>query len=286
MGKLRLAALCLPPALLGLGGTLPAEAGGYMRSGGEAYVSTGLSIDFGDQYFDKDGSLSSGDCDSGLSLNLHGEYGQSYYTTLFMSTSIGYRACPGKDSWGVGDVELGVKRRVDPLSNTLTWHASVSLPTSQWSDPRSSESQETRLEFGLHYMPRPDPYDLSQDRDILQGHWNFGIGVRTWLAHLPHEAWAYVSYDKPLLLQTLSPGWRDWALHAEVTYRQSIARTHATEPAVDYHDAYHLLTLDLGLYHPISRHESLGLEVSWGLLGENRYASRTFRINYGKTIPD
>ncbi len=274
--------------LLGLA-ALPGPAlmaGGYMRSGGQMHLDVGLKLDYGDRFFDKQGHLTSGNCGSAVSVPLYADYGWSYYTTVFANTSLSYRDCPGSQrAYDLGDTEVGLKRRVDPFSNTLVWHAIAILPTSNIGAVRGSSSRSAGLDLGLHWQPRHDPYDLNHERDPYGGSWGFGAGLRTWAEHLPHELWAYAGYGRAISLPDWRLGKGGWSFYGALRYRQSIGQSHVTGGAVDSHDDFRVLGADLSLSHRLGKNESLRLTLSRDLAGENRYVSNSIGIHYGKTIP-
>ena len=269
---------------LGLAIATSAVAGGYMRSGGETFVGVGLKLDYNDSFFDKSGERQHGGCDSGWSMPLFVDHGLSYYTNVFASTSVRYKDCPGDKAWSLSDSEVGLRRRVDPLSNDWVWEASLFVPTSRLGAMRSSDAAAWGYNLGLHWRDRPDPYVLDDTRDPLAGHWDAGFGVRGWAKHLPLEGWAYVTYSRPLGLTNWALGHRAWTFSATLDWRQSLTRTHATAPAVDAHDQFHLLDLRVSFEYPLSRFERFGLSFSQSLLGENRDDSSGITVRYGKTF--
>ena len=263
----------------------PALAGGYMRSGGEAFASAGFQLDFNDRYFDKAGKRQDGGCAAGYSVPLYVDYGWSYYTNVFANTSLRYKDCPGQSASSMGDSEIGVRRRVNPLSDKLVWQASLMLPTSRIGATRPSDAAVLGYDLGLHWRPRPDPYRLDVDKDPLAGGWDVGTGLRGWASHLPLEWWAYASYGRALGLTDWASGKRAWSFYATLDWRQSIAREQARGPAVDAHDDFHLLGLSVGFSYPLARHERLGVSFYQALKGENRDDSSGITLSYGKTFP-
>lgn len=271
-------------SLLGLITPLQSLAGGYMLSGGETQYRVGLKMDFGDHYFDKSGERTGGDCGTGLSMPLAVEHGWSYYTNVFANTALRFKDCPGERQFSLGDTEIGLRRRVNPLDNGLVWEATLILPTSRIGDTRNSDAAEFGLELGLHRRQRPDPYRLDLDRDPLAGHWDYGTSLRAWAAHLPLEWRAYLAYSRPLGLTNFGLGQRAWSFSADLDWRQSIARTHPESPAVDNHDDFHILNLSLYFGYPLARFERLGISLQKSLLGENRDDSSGISVTYGKTF--
>lgn len=282
-------ALSRLPALLGLAllaASDASDAGGYMRSGEEAELALTLKMDFGDRLFDKSGTRRGGGCSAGVSASFYGEYGLSYYTTLFANASLRHKDCAGRAAFSPGDTEIGLRRRVDPLRNDWVWEASLIIPTSRLGDPQPSDAQSYGLDLGLHWRPRPDPYDLSRERDDLEATWDLGAGVRAWSRHLPSEAWAYAAYRRPLRVPDFRQNLPGLAFVAELDGRASLARAHATRSdAVDVHDRFRLLGLDLGLSYKPSPFEILRATLRADLAGSNRADSSGIYLTYGRTLP-
>lgn len=269
-------------ALLACGSVV--QAGGYMRSGGETYLSVGLKMDLGDRFFDKSGKRRSGDCDSGFSVPVYVDHGLSYYTNVFASSALRYKECPGESSSSIGDTLVGLRRRVDPLANDWVWEAALILPTSRIGATQASDAAEWGVDLGLHSRPRPDPYRLDLNKDPLASQWDFGTGLRAWAGHLPLEWWANVAYSRALSETNWMLGQRGWYFSGSLDWHQSIARTHDTEAAVDVHDRYHLLGLTLGLSYPLAKFESFRISLHRSLLGENRDDASGISLGYGKTF--
>lgn len=264
--------------------SLPLRAGGYMRSGGETYSSVGFKLDFADRYFDKEGQRTNGDCSSGITLPVYVDHGWSYYTNVFVSSALRFKDCPGQQGTSLSDTEIGIRRRIDPLSDELVWEALLILPTSRVGATRASDASVLGYDLGVHTRWRPDPYRLDLDRDPLAANWDFGTGLRGWASHLPLEWWAYASYSRALGETNWALDQRGWSFSAKLDWRQSIARTHAVRPAVDIHDDFHILGLTVGFSYPLRQFENFSITLHQSLLGENRDDTSGITVSYGKTF--
>jgi len=265
---------------------LAASAGSHMRSGGEGFVSIGLSTDVGDnRIFDKSGNAITGSCNPGQSLNAYGEYGWSYYTTVFASGSLRHEDCARGEQWGLQDGEIGVARRIDPFRNTWVWEASLLLPSSLLGN-QSSSHDAIGVAAGLHYHPRANPYDLTNEINPLQPKWDFGADIKGWFDDTPLEGSVYAQYTLPLQATDWNLGRGGWSASARLEYSQSLGSTHATTPyAVDSHDAFRQLEASLSLRHAISPNEGLSIGLQTTLAGKNTDGTSSIGISYEKTFP-
>ena len=278
----RLLAQCL---LCTLAFPLIANAGSFMRSGGETFASLDLSMDLGDRIFDKNGEARSGSCSPGQSLNAYGEYGWSYYTTVFASGSLRHQNCASGEKWGVESGKIGVARRLDPLRNTWVWEAAILLP-SQRTGNQTASRNGLGVVAGLHYHPRANPYDLTHAIDPLHPTWDFGANIKGWFDGSPQEGAVYAQYTLPLQATDWNLGVGGWSLTTGLQYSQTLGRTRATTPyAVDNQDAFKRLDVSLSLRHALGRNEALSLGLQTSLAGENTDDTSSIRISYEKTFP-
>lgn len=264
---------------------LAASAGGHMRSGGESFGSLSLSMDLGDRIFDKSGDVISSSCSPGLSLNAYGEYGWSYYTTVFASGSLRHQNCASSEKWGVEGGQIGISRRIDPLRNTWVWEAALLLPSQRFGNQTTSHNS-VGVTAGLHYHPRANPYDLTNPIDPLQPNWDFGADIKSWFDGSPQEGSVYVQYSLPLQATDWNLGIGGWSASTGLQYSQSLGGTHATTPnAVDNQDAFRRLDASLSLRHAIGKYERLGIGVQASLAGKNTDDTSSIKISYEKTFP-
>ncbi len=264
---------------------LSASADSHMRSGGEGFASLSLSMDLGDRIFDKSGHTVSGNCSPGQSLNAYGEYGWSYYTTVFASGSLRHQTCTSGEKWGLDGGQIGVARRIDPLRNTWVWEAALLLPSQRFGNQSSSHSS-VGVTVGLHYHPRANPYDLTLEIDPLHPHWDFGADIKSWFDGSPQEGLIYGQYSLPLQAANWNLGVGGWSAAARLEYSQSLGGTRATTPnAVDTQDAFRRLDASLSLRHAIGKNEKLGIGLQTSLDGKNIEDTSAIKISYEKTFP-
>lgn len=264
---------------------LTAGAGSYMRSGGEGFASVGLAMDLGDRLFDKQGERVGSSCDPGQTLSVYGEYGWSYHTTVFAGGALRHETCNSGDKWGMEGGRIGINGRINPVSNAWVWETALLLPSQRFGS-QSASRDAFGLEAGLHYHPRPDPYDLSRAIDPLESAWDFGIGVKAWFKDLPQELWAYGQYTLPLQETNWNLGQGGWTASARLDYSRSLGHTRNTTPfAVDSFDTFWRLDLGLSLKHPLSKNTSLRIGAKTSLAGQNTGDSSEINFQYEKTFP-
>lgn len=261
-------------------------AGSSMRSSGEGFASVGLTMDMGTRLFDKQANRISGSaCEPGQSLSLYGEYGWSYYTTISAAGSARRQSCNADDQWALEGARIGINRRVDSASNAWVWEAGLLLP-SQRTGSQTSQRDAFGLEAGLHYHPRPDPYDLSLPVSPLDSVWNAGLGVRVWLGDRPQEFWAYGEYILPLLQTDWNLGQGGWAASMRMDCTSSLGNTRSTTPfAVDSNDRFWRLDAGLSLRHPLSKDSAFKIGLKTSLAGQNTDDASAIHIQYEKTFP-
>lgn len=264
-----------------------AFAGGNMRSEGESDVSLGVSYDFGDRVFDKSGRIVTGrDCSTNPTFSFYGERGVSYYTTVFASSSVHNADCPDQAGPGMGNSEVGLRRRINVLADDWVWESGLILPTSKIGNKKKSDPEYLGWAFGLHWNPKGNPYDLSIDKDYLSAEWGFGLGLHGWFANLPTEASASVSFRKQLRLS-------DWlrdipaiGVSAELSTARSIAQANnSNDLAVDRKDSFQIYSASFGLSYRVSRLESLRLTLQGDFAGKNRSDNSGITLSYGRTFP-
>jgi hypothetical protein len=242
-------------------------------------------MDMGDRIFDKHGDAVSGSCSPGQSVNAYGEYGWSYYTTVFASGALRHQTCASGEKWGVEGGQIGLSRRIDPLRNTWVWEAALLMPSQRF-DNRSSSHNSVGLSAGVHYHPRANPYDLTLAIDPLHPAWDFGADIKTWFDGSPQEGSVYMQYSLPLQATDWNQGIGGWSASMGLQYSQSLGNTRATTPnAVDSQDAFRRLDASFALRHAIGRHERLGIGLQTTLAGKNTDDTSAIKISYEKTFP-
>ena len=264
---------------------LAASAGGHMRSGGESFASLGLNMDLGDRIFDKRGEAVSSNCNPGQSFSAYGEYGWSYYTTLFASGSLRHQNCASGEKWGVESGKIGLARRLDPLRNTWVWEAALLLPSRRIGN-QSASHDALGMTAGLHYHPRANPYDLTDEINPLQPRWDLGADIKGWFDGSPQQGSVYAQYTLPLQATDWNQGIGGWSASVGLEYSQSLGGTRSTTPnAVDNQDAFRRLDASLSLQHAIGKYENLSLGLQTSLAGKNTDDTSAIRISYEKTFP-
>lgn len=254
-----------------------------MRSGGESFVSLELNMDMGARIFDKGGKRLSGSCSPGQSINAYGEYGWSYYTTVYASGSLRHQTCGSNEKTGLESGKIGISRRVMPTSNALVWETALLLPSARIGN-QSSNRDAFGVQAGLHFHPRPDPYNLDLPVDPLQAYWDVGAAVKTWFDNSPTEGSVYLRYTLPLRASDLNLGIGGWSATAGLDYSQTLGNTRNTTPfAIDSNDVFRRLNASVSIRHALGRDENLSIGLQTSLSGKNTSDSSAINISYEKT---
>ena len=146
----------LPACALLVCAGLPAsvEASAWMRSEGELQLSMSLSLSTAEDRWDRDRRLVEADCTTRRrALDVQGEYGYSYYYTVFADAGLTNKECGGEPGEsGLSDLTLGIRGRIDPFRNGRSWEIALKPPVSgDDSDTARPGNGEFGLEFGGHF---------------------------------------------------------------------------------------------------------------------------------------
>lgn len=273
----RVLSRALPPlAVLALAGALPdaAWAGGWMRAEGELRLAMSLSLSTAEERWDKDRRLRDAACTKRRgAVGVQGEYGYSYYYTVFADASVSHKECAGEsDASGLSDLSIGVRGRLDPFRNGRTWEVSLKLPVSGGTDdPDRSGNGEFGLQAGVHFRVRPDPYAVSDERR-QDGGWSWGTGVRLWTGGLPPQGWGYAEWQPEAALA----GWRTGA---RLYGLRSFGGDGAGSSRRSRGNDYDRLTASLGASRKLDADRTVSVELAHDLWGRN--ADRESQLRLG-----
>jgi len=105
-------------------------ADNYMRSEGEGYYTSRLQYDTARDRWDLNSTRVPMNCTArNWTLTQHYEYGLSYYNTVFGSADYLDRTCGIYGASGIGDISLGIRRRLNIYKNGRSWEAEAIIPT-------------------------------------------------------------------------------------------------------------------------------------------------------------
>lgn len=268
-------------AALVLAMALPAAAGS-MRSEGENELNVGLKLDYGEHFFNREAQRVGAGCAGSLSLPVSYERGLSYYRTFFAKGGVKTERCAGTTR--LEDVELGLRGRVDPLSDALVWEASVLLPASRWSGGRlDRDSGSLGVNAGLHVDNLPDPYASFLDPEThRQIRFGYGAGLRAWTAHVPAQAWAYLAWSRRFGEANWQRNIGSWWLYARLDAKHSIGREHRTraDDGLDPHARYWNLSASVYFSRQIKPWQVLTIGLRHDLAGRNVADGSGLSVHY------
>lgn len=107
-----------------------AHAGASLRSESHAFYAATLGYNWATRYWDEAGDSRDIGCRSEYqSFTHYGEYGWSYYHTLFGSVGLAQSRCADSGESGLTDVKAGIRGRVNRYLNDRAWELELTIPT-------------------------------------------------------------------------------------------------------------------------------------------------------------
>lgn len=268
--------LVLAPLSLLLSHAPSAEAGAWVRSEGSSLLRLSVGSSSADSEWDRKRRRVNTACDSRRhSVGVHGEYGYSYYHTVFAAAELSSKDCRGGSNvQGLSDLTVGVRGRLDPFRNGRAWEVALKLPISGTSADRDRPGNgEFGIDAGIHIRMVPDAYDHAAQRDH-KGVWSWGSGVRLWTGGLAHQAWAYGGWSRDL---------NDvWGLSTRLAGTLSFGGSKRDSDGRIRND-YDKLTASIGLNRSLSQTTSLSVSLSRDLLGRNTDQATGIRLSISRS---
>jgi hypothetical protein len=260
------------PLAVALSLAATAADAGSMRSEGENEVVLGLKLDYGDRFWNRQGDRVDTGCAGSQVMPAGYERGLSYYHTAFVKSGIKRSRC-GNSGTRLEDVEIGLRGRLDPLSDKHLWEVSLFLPASRWSGAGlDRESGSVGLNAGIHVNALSDPYSTFLDpASHRQGRFGYGAGFRLWEAHVPAHVWAYAAWSKLLADADWQHDHGGWWFYARVDAKHSLLREHRThlDDGLDIHDRYWQVSASAYFSHQIKPWQVLTFGLRQDLAGRN-----------------
>ncbi len=248
-----------------------------MLSEGEQGLYAGLSLSRADSYWDDQRVLQEEGCNSRhWSLQLHYEYGYSYYRTLFVSTSFEKDRCGDESSTGIPDLKLGLRGRVNPFRNGYTWELAMILPINgDTRDRRAPGSGLFGLEAGLYRTYRDDPY-VKPFTVLTRGIWGWGLSTTIWSGGGGAELQGELNWRKRLN--------RLWRFKAWLSGHYALTGTHAgdhfsSRKSSDYDE----LSLGSRLSRHLARNTRVGFVLEQALWGRSTSRDTTLRLEFSRS---
>lgn len=252
-----------------------ASAGNWMRNEGETTYSANLKYSTANKYWDQFGNSKAKGCTSDSeSLYQNVEYGYSYRYTLFGGIGLDNNHCAaaGQGSqFGLGDLSLGVRGRIDPAMNGKAWEVKAIIPTGYNNQvPMRLGYGRFGLQAGVYFGDQFEDYNSDPYKPgntyIENGSWQYGAYVTTWEGPPANQLGGFVKYGN-----RVSELWKvSGSLEADLSLGHG--RTEPAIPAIapwarqPFHD---VLTAKLDFARDIGNGWSVSIVPETNLWGRN-----------------
>ena len=183
-------------ALTATSGTGLAGASAYLLSEGQQQYTTGFTYLWGDHIWNRNSNLVRAGC-TVQDYYWHHSYthGSSYYYNIFAKTAFSHNTCGNQPSVsGLGDVELGVRGRLDKFRNGRTWELSVIAPTGY------NKNRANRLGYGRFGIWGGLAFSTQNTgwEPRMPSYWEFGGGIKYWFGPPATQFVGYIKWSKRL----------------------------------------------------------------------------------------
>lgn len=257
-----------------------ASAGTWMRSEKETYYSARVEYETADTMWNKDWEREPMVCTANnWKLSQSYEYGLSYYHTAFGTLDILDRNCGGYDVSGIGDLELGVRSRLDIFRNGRTWEVAAILPTGYSTSGKARIGNDRfGLRLGVFGRFSGEPRKGAADGVALE----LGGNLHIWEGSASEQLSGSGKVTVPVLQHSRLFG----ALEGDYALinRHAAAVDTSINPPIQY--GYDKLTWRLGFSTKLSRAWSLSLEGASVIIGRNTSDANTFIVGISRNIRD
>lgn len=253
---------------------LASSHAGWMRSEGEIATSAGFMVKDNGGIFDRQGTSMRNTCGGGVNVPMYAEYGQSYYHTLYASTSVDSFSCGATKMQGFNDIETGMRGHMDYFTDH-NWEVAAIFP--QHTSPTGATNQPKHfgVKVGVHSSSRLDPYQsFLTENEIQKSVFSYGAGLKYWTGDVPGEVWTYLSYGRILTEADWAKEIGGWSLVARLDGKTSLGKERVSiagnaPGVVDPHDRFSLITGQLGFSRSLSLTDSVYIGLEQGLWGRN-----------------
>ncbi|HEY0722297.1 MAG TPA: hypothetical protein VGE50_13725 [Gammaproteobacteria bacterium] len=258
-----------------LGATV-ATAGTWMRSEDESYYSMRLEYETADTLWNKNWERESMPCTANnWKLSQIYEYGLSYYHTAFGTLDLLDRNCDGYDVSGLGDLELGIRSRLDIFRNGRTWEVAAILPSGYSTSGKARLGNDRfGLRLGAFGRFAGQPRRGGEEGVALE----LGGNLHIWEGDASEQLSASGKVTLPVWQRSRLFG----ALEGDYALinRHAAAVDTSINPPIQY--GYDKLTGRLGFTTKISRSWSLTLEGASVIIGRNTSDANTFIVGISR----
>lgn len=254
-----------------------AQAGAWMRSEGELQLGMNLSLSTANDSWDKERRLVDTGCTTHRQYaDVHGEYGYSYYHTIFADAGISNKECSGQTRVsGLSDISMGLRGRLDVFRNGRTWEVSLRLPVSgNTADPARPGNGEFGLNAGVHFRLAPDPYE-NPALMLQNGIWSWGTGMRLWTGGLAHNWWGYLDWRRDI-------GDGLWSISPRLDGVLSFGEGGAPAAQNFRSNDYDKLAATIDLKREINRDYSISIAFVRNLWGKNTDRESMLRLGMSR----
>lgn len=180
-------------------------AGNWMRNEGDISSSTSFKYATSNKYWDQFGnSMPKGCTNDSESLYESLEYGYSYRYTLFGGIGLNNNHCAAQGStFGLGDLSLGVRGRIDPALNGKAWELKAIIPTGYDNQVAMRQGYgRFGLQAGVYFGDQFEDYNSDPYKPgntyIENGSWQYGAYVTAWEGPPANQLGGYVKYGNRL----------------------------------------------------------------------------------------
>jgi len=148
------------------------QAGAWLQSEGDSYFSARLDYTRSEKYWDQNSQLIDQGCDSLSKINTYyGDYGYSYYYTLFGKFSYLDLSCGDDQESGLGDIELGIRGRFNVFRNGRAWEVTLIAPGGY------DKNSPVRLGYGRYGLKLGLAW---RDLKNNSGYYEYGASFQRW----------------------------------------------------------------------------------------------------------
>lgn len=265
----------------------------WMRQEGEVSAMAGFSMSDGGSFFDRAGSQKRDNCGTTATIPLLAEYGASYYRTYFASSSYSTYSCGGGQVYGFNDFDVGMRGRLNVFTNDQTWEVAAIIPAFPSPNGAANHPKHLGVRIGLNSSNRIDTYQSFSAGEMAGPNaFSYGMGIRTWTGHIPHELSAYLGWGHVMTDSVWAADTGGWNFSARLDMLQSFGKEHNAKPGpgvfpvtgvLDRHDKFSLLSGSVAVWHNLSPLSGIQLSVSNGLWGRNISNPLGLHVSYSKT---
>ncbi len=170
-----------------------AQASAFMLSEGQNMYTTGFTYSSGTDWFNANRDrVPQGCTSSDLSWNNSYTYGYSYYYNFFASASLANQSCGvGPKTAGFGDVQVGVRGRLDNTRNGRTWELALNIPTG-YDNQKINRLGYGKLGLwaGVAFSTQSTGWEAK-----IPTYWEFGTGFNYWFGAPATQSKSYLKWS-------------------------------------------------------------------------------------------